>query len=605
MKKYIHFFKMVWKVCPSYVVLMVVNAVTSGARLFLNVILPKYLVDEFIGDKNPKVLLFFGVCIVLNNVGMNFLSNTWECLMAKKEAYTRNAMRKIMAEKIMNLEYSYLEDPYYLDLKERAVFAIGNQDAIAQTIQCAAAVFTGLVTLTGLFAILSGLGLALFVVLAAGCALDLLIYAGFSKTMVKMTNEVIPINRRFGYYLGLGFERNMQKDIRLYDMEEMLENRLLTYTDATCDMMEDIEKKSGAVMGGMGIVNDAVAAICYGYVGIRTISDAFGSKISLGSLTMYVSAAIQFSQLIMNFGQSVVQLGQCMSFLNPYMEFMGLKEETARTGKEIFEGPVESIEFRDVTFTYPKAEKPVLRNISFLINRGEKISIVGLNGAGKSTLVKLICRMYRADSGTILVNGKNIYDYDYLSYMKCVAAVFQDYRLFNFTIAENISCQEKNADTEKIDRLIDEVGLRQKIDSLKDGVMSRFGKEYDENGIEMSGGEGQKVAIARALYKDSSMVILDEPASALDPIAEAEIYEKFNGLVEDKTAIYISHRMSSSVFCDRILIIDGGTVADFDTHENLMKKTDSLYYKLFHSQAENYKLESVKPEEVCPAGLSA
>ena len=134
-------------------------------------------------------------------------------------------------------------------------------------------------------------------------------------------------------------------------------------------------------------------------------------------------------------------------------------------------------------------------------------------------------------------------------------------------------------------------GLRDKVDSLQNGFYSRFGKEYDEEGIEMSGGEAQKVAIARALYKDASMVILDEPASALDPIAEAEIYEKFNSLVEDKTAIYISHRMSSSVFCDRILIIDGGTVADYDTHENLMKKTDSLYYKLFESQAENYRLE--------------
>lgn len=200
--------------------------------------------------------------------------------------------------------------------------------------------------------------------------------------------------------------------------------------------------------------------------------------------------------------------------------------------------------------------------------------------------------MYHMDSGEILINGRNIYDYDYLSYMKCIAAVFQDYRLFNFTIAENISCQEKGADRKRIEKLIDEVGLREKIDELKDGIDSRFGKEYDEDGVEMSGGQGQKVAIARALYKDSSLVILDEPASALDPIAEAEIYEKFNGLVDDKTAIYISHRMSSSVFCDKILIIDGGTVSDFDTHENLMKKTESLYYKLFESQAKNYRLEA-------------
>ena len=132
--------------------------------------------------------------------------------------------------------------------------------------------------------------------------------------------------------------------------------------------------------------------------------------------------------------------------------------------------------------------------------------------------------------------------------------------------------------------------MKEKVDSLPLGMKSRFGKDYDEDGIEMSGGQGQKIAIARALYKPASMVILDEPASALDPIAEAEIYEKFNSLVEDKTAIYISHRMSSSVFCDKILIIDGGTVSDFDTHANLMKKTDSLYYKLFMAQAENYKL---------------
>ena len=273
------------------------------------------------------------------------------------------------------------------------------------------------------------------------------------------------------------------------------------------------------------------------------------------------------------------------------MEFMGLEEETKAVGKKRFEGPVETIEFSHVTFTYPKAEKAVLRDVSFTIHKGEKISIVGLNGAGKSTLVKLICRMYRADSGEIRINGTNIYDYDYMTYMNAIAAVFQDYRLFNFTIAENISCRQQQVDEARIHHLIDEVGLRDKVDSLQNGIYSRFGKEYDEEGIEMSGGEAQKVAIARALYKDASMVILDEPASALDPIAEAEIYEKFNSLVEDKTAIYISHRMSSSVFCDRILIIDGGTVADYDTHENLMKKTDSLYYKLFESQAENYRLE--------------
>lgn len=603
MKKLMHFFRLVWKVSPSYVLLLFADALTGGAKLFLNIILPKYLVDELLGSRNPKTLLALGAFIVLNNVGMTFLANTYKRLITVKKTYTVQVMNKIMAEKIMNLEYSYLEDPFYLDLKERAVFAIQNQDAISIVITCASNTFNGLVTLAGLLVILATLGPVLILVLAAGIAAMLLIYSGYSKYQVQITNEIIPINRRFGYYLGLAWDKQCQKDIRLYDMEEMMEDRLLEYTDETCDLFDNILKRSGVMSAGLNVVNDAIAAFCYGYVGIRTISNIFGPRISIGSLTMYVSAAINFSTSVMAFGESVVQTLQCISYLEPYMEFMSLGEEVKEAGKVNFEGTVETIEFEHVTFTYPKAEKAVLNDISFSVKRGEKISIVGLNGAGKSTLVKLICRMYRADSGNIRINGRNIYDYDYLSYMKCIAAVFQDYRLFNFTIAENISClnveleadaktkAHSTADIEKINYLISEVGLADKIDSLKEGIFSRFGKEYDENGIEMSGGEGQKIAIARALYKESSLVILDEPASALDPIAEAEIYEKFNSLVEDKTAIYISHRMSSSVFCDKILIIDGGRVADFDSHENLMKKTDSLYYKLFQSQAENYRVE--------------
>ena len=306
---------------------------------------------------------------------------------------------------------------------------------------------------------------------------------------------------------------------------------------------------------------------------------------------MYVTSAVTVTLSMGKAGAGVVNLFQETVFLKPYLEFMTIPEEAKEKNKEKFEGEIETIEFRDVTFTYPKAEKPVLRNISFEVKRGQKISVVGLNGAGKSTLVKLICRMFKPDSGEILVNGRNILDYEYNSYMSKISAVFQDYSIFNFSIRENISCVPEGDDVNKINKLIDEVGMREKVNELEKGIETRFGKEYDKEGIEMSGGQSQKIAIARAIYKkDAEMVILDEPASALDPIAEAEIYEKFNDLVEDKTAFYISHRMSSSRFCDKILIIDGGTVADFDTHDNLMKKTESLYYKLFNAQAENYKL---------------
>ncbi|MDD3971079.1 MAG: ABC transporter ATP-binding protein, partial [Clostridia bacterium] len=193
----------------------------------------------------------------------------------------------------------------------------------------------------------------------------------------------------------------------------------------------------------------------------------------------------------------------------------------------------------------------------------------------------------------ILINKKDIYEYSYNEYLSCISAVFQDYKLFNFSIQENISCKDISEDDQKVKNILDMVSMSKKIESLPNGVKSLFGKEYDEEGVEFSIGQSQKIAIARALYKGSGFVILDEPTSALDPIAEAEIYENFNDLVGDKTAIYISHRMSSSVFCDKILVINEGKIEAFDTHKNLLKDENSLYSKLFTSQAVNYRYEKV------------
>lgn len=584
------FVKQVWKVSPAYVLLILLNGLIGGGKIILNMVLPMFLIDELTGGRDVKKLILFGACIVANNVIMTFITDSLQKYRDVKDEWVQNVMVEKLGERIMNLEYSYLENTYYLDLKERAIFAVQNQSAIVAIITLIANTVQGVITLAGLMVILFTLGPVLMTAIAIGVVLMILIVKAASGTMVALMNRIIPINRIFGYYAGVAADKPAQKDLRLYHMDKLVTEKIRQSNETTCDEFDVANRKMGLANGANGVIIEFISAFTYGYVGIRTISDMFGSRITLGSLTMYVSSAITFSSTIIQFGENLIGLWQNSQFLVPYQEFMALKEETIEDGGVPMDDAVETLEFRNVSFTYPKAEKPVLKNVSFAVKKGEKISIVGLNGAGKSTLVKLICRMYKADSGEILVNGRDIYDYDYLSYMNVISAVFQDYKLFNFTIEENISCRESGADENRVNYLIDEVGMREKIDTLPEGIHSRFGKEYDEEGVELSGGQGQKIAIARALYKKASMVILDEPASALDPIAEAEIYEKFNSLVEDKTAIYISHRMSSSVFCDRILIIDGGTVSDFDTHENLMKKTDSLYYKLFTSQAENYKL---------------
>ena len=591
MKQIAHFMKLAWKTSPAYIIVVVVKSLLTSSQLILNIILMKYLVDELTGNRDINTLLALGIGLIFVDAGITLLIR----LMARIEAPVRERFRYEMlgelSQKIMNLEYSYLEDPYFLDLKERAVFAIHNQDCIAQLVQGISNVITQFITVAGLIAIIATLGWELIVAFVVTLLISLLAIMWMMKSVVKVQQMIIPINRKMIYYIQLMQEKQYQKDIRLYDMSDMIADRSIEFTSQCADEFEKTYKAQGTGNAIVEISTQALAAFSYAWVGIRTLTSRFGPKISIGSLTMYVTSIVNLSEAAMSLGQAVVMTVQFAQYLEPYLEFMSIDEETKDTGKEPFVGPIETVEFKDVTFTYPKAEKAILRNLTFDIHKGEKISIVGLNGAGKSTLVKLLCRMYKIDSGEILINGKSIYDYDYKTYMKELSAVFQDYKLFDFSIEENISCQSENSNISEVERLIDEVGLREKIKELPKGIKSQFGKEYDEEGVEFSGGQGQKVAIARALYKEASMVILDEPASALDPIAEAEIYEKFNSLVEDKTAIYISHRMSSSIFCDKILIIDGGTISDYDTHENLMNKKDSLYYKLFMAQADNYALE--------------
>ena len=250
--------------------------------------------------------------------------------------------------------------------------------------------------------------------------------------------------------------------------------------------------------------------------------------------------------------------------------------------------------FKNVSFKYPASEANVLNDISFEIHRGEKISIVGLNGAGKTTIIKLLCGFYTANEGQILINDRPIDAYKKKDLQKNISAVFQDYHLFNFTIGENIS-SDPTYDKAKVEKIISDLNLTERVAKAKDGVDSLVGVGNLE-GERFSGGERQKIAIGRALYKDADLVILDEPTSALDPESEAEIYENFAKLVHDKTSIFISHRMSSSVFCDKILLLNNSRVEAFDSHKNLMKNTDSLYYKLFTTQQENYLIEKEKSQ---------
>lgn len=275
-----------------------------------------------------------------------------------------------------------------------------------------------------------------------------------------------------------------------------------------------------------------------------------------------------------------------------YVLFMEYPEAIEKNTDKVQAG-LHMIEFRNVSFAYPGTDRKVLEDINITIEPGEKLSIVGLNGAGKTTFIKLLCRLYDPTSGQILMDGKDIREYDYQEYMKQFAPVFQDFQLLRFTIGENIlhkdPRQRTDEEKEKVDEIIRLVGLEDMVGKLGKGIDTTLFKIFEEDGIEPSGGEQQKIAIARALNKDAPVIILDEPTAALDPIAEYEIYRHFHTLVGNKTALYISHRLSSCRFCDRIAVFADGRIAEYGSHDELVNIPDGIYAKMFEAQAQYYR----------------
>lgn len=245
------------------------------------------------------------------------------------------------------------------------------------------------------------------------------------------------------------------------------------------------------------------------------------------------------------------------------------------------------IEFKDVSFKYPGSDSYALQHINIKLKTGERIAVVGMNGFGKTSFIKLLCRLYDPTEGEILLNGVNIKKYNYDEYLSIFSVVFQDYKLFSFSIAENVASGAL-CNKERVVESLEGSGFGERLSKMPEGIHTRLYKDFDRNGVEISGGEAQKIALARALYKDVPFIILDEPTAALDPIAEYEIYSRFNDIVGDKSAIYISHRLASCRFCDKIAVFDHGQVVQTGTHDELLADESGKYYELWRAQAQYY-----------------
>lgn len=407
---------------------------------------------------------------------------------------------------------------------------------------------------------------------------------GQRKVLMSKQNEK---GNAEGMYLGsvIGKE-SFAKDIRLFGIQEYLAEK-----SKRGGMIGRVFTEYGIFIGKNNAKFSFMVQLLAGYIYIYVSVMAMSGSVSTGDVLMYAGAIITMMTGVQTAISKYNQIAYCNEYIKTYEEFINRPNMH-------YDGtlPIEKrddnryeLSFHKVSFKYPGSDNYILKDINLKFEIGEKLALVGLNGAGKTTLVKLLLRLYEPTEGEIKLNGINIEKYDYDEYVQIFSVVFQDFRLFDFPLDENIAVSE-NVDTDKVKKVIELVGLTELVNNMPDKEGTLL---YHENGdgVSLSGGEAQKVAIARALYKDAPFVILDEPTAALDPVAEAEIYERFDTLVGGKTTIYISHRMSSCKFCDRIIVISDGTIKEEGTHSSLIQKA-GLYAEMYNTQAEYYAMDN-------------
>ena len=588
----------------GYISLVFISRVIAAGQPFVGIIFSSKIIDLLIQRAPASLIMKYAIILVSATAILNALEWGLKAFITVGEQVLNEKINQMISEKTCRIDYDILEKHETLDMIKKAQEGMNSRGGIqsfcsnlAAGIQNVVTIIYSIILLVPVFipapsAGLTGIGnfvnkwYSVFILILAiglNTVMNMLDRKLEAKVQQSFFERNVVWNRRYSYWFTMVFNYSLGKYIRLYDMQKMLSAKVGEASGNMENEFYALRDKLLKISWIPIVVNVILQFVTYAYVGLKAVF----KLISVGDAMKYVGAYTNLAQSVQNIAGIFTELDIESKYLAYFYDYMAIENKryegtipTEKRDDNVFE-----IEFRDVSFKYLNTETYALRHVNQKITLGSKTAVVGKNGAGKTTFIKLLCRLYEPTEGQILLNGVDIRYYDYKDYAKLFGVVFQDFNLFSATIGENVASSDEY-DEKLVIECLDKAGFGERLAKMPDGIRTNI-YQYEENGVEISGGEAQKLAIARALYKDAPFVILDEPTSALDPVAEYEIYQHFDQMVQDKTSIYISHRMSSCRFCDNILVFDEGEIVESGSHEKLMKE-GGLYSQLWNAQAQYY-----------------
>lgn len=583
-------FRRTWKYAKSKYFLMILDSVKSTVQPFVLLIIPKYILDELASERRVDVTLRYIAYYAAAVVGFNLISLIISRFGSDQSMKIDHRVAMDQHTKWLHMDYDKFENGRVRDLEARSVSAAEPRNFAEDKVL---GFISNLIRLGGYTYIIMSLHPIMILFILTVIAANTLIARRSAKLGYEYTTAMTRLSRRFNYIFRTMVDFKVGKDVRINGADSWLKNK---YEKESEEYILDHRAQQRKLLG-INTLSDIIGLIqtvvMYGYCGYLAISGG----ITVGSFTVFLGALTAFTGTFNEFVKRFPALGLLSKYIDDYREFLRCAEHE---GKELETSDISAlpehcdIEFVNVSFKYPDTDRYVLKNINIKIKAGERLSIVGYNGAGKSTFIKLLCRFYKPTEGKILLGGVDISTYPLPEYRRRLAVVFQDYQLFYMSVRYNIVLNLEE-DPERVRKALAESGILEKIEGLENGIDTSYGRILYYHSRDFSGGETQKIACARAYYRDSPIVILDEPTSALDPVAETQLYGRFNEIIGDKTAVYISHRLASVKFCDSIAVFADGELVERGTHAELMKK-NGIYADMFTKQA-HYYIENGTDEE--------